>query len=68
MTNIISEHPSIRLVGNAYFRVNNKVDVFFIVPILMLVGIFTMSPVNYLLLLFCFIAGFLIKYNQGDTQ
>ena len=54
----------VELVENAYFRINNKVDVFFIVPLFIIIGIFTMAIQNYLLMLFCFVCGFIIKGVQ----
>lgn len=55
----------VKLVEGAYFRVDDRVDVFYIVPILIVVGLFSMSLINYFLMIFCFVAGFFIKYSRG---
>jgi len=51
-----------------YFVVLERVKVLFIVPILMVLGIFELPLGNYLLMIFCFIGGFMCKFYRSKED
>ena len=48
-----------------YFIYKNRVKIHWIVPVMIIVGLFTLPFLNYVLLNLCFVVGFFCKYQTS---